>query len=89
MPADPNGAWYTSGVRVGTPALTTRGFGAAEFDATAELMVNVFQNTTPVTAASGQPGKAKYVLADGVAEATKSASADLLANHPLYPGLQL
>ena len=89
VPADPNGAWYTSGVRVGTPALTTRGFGAAEFDATAELMVNVFQNTTPVTAASGQPGKAKYVLADGVAEATKSASADLLANHPLYPGLQL
>jgi hypothetical protein len=24
-----------------------------------------------------------------VAEATKSASAELLANHPLYPGLQL
>ena len=28
VPADPNGAWYTSGVRIGTPALTTRGFGA-------------------------------------------------------------
>ena len=28
VPADPNGAWYTSGVRLGTPALTTRGFGA-------------------------------------------------------------
>ena len=27
VPADPNGAWYTSGVRIGTPALTTRGFG--------------------------------------------------------------
>src|ERR1700677_1648028 len=24
VPADPNGAWYTSGVRIGTPALTTR-----------------------------------------------------------------
>ena len=32
VPADPNGAWYTSGVRIGTPALTTRGFGADEFD---------------------------------------------------------
>jgi glycine hydroxymethyltransferase len=32
VPSDPNGAWYTSGVRVGTPALTTRGFGADEFD---------------------------------------------------------
>ena len=89
MPADPNGAWYTSGVRIGTPALTTRGFGAAEFDAVAELIVNVLQNTTPVTASSGQPGKAKYTLADGVADATKAASAELLANHPLYPGLQL
>ena len=65
VPADPNGAWYTSGVRIGTPALTTRGFGAAEFDRVAELIVNVLRNTTPVTAASGQPGKAKYVLADG------------------------
>src|SRR5919204_2296187 len=27
IPADPNGAWYTSGIRFGTPALTTRGFG--------------------------------------------------------------
>ena len=28
MPHDPNGAWYTSGIRVGTPALTSRGLGA-------------------------------------------------------------
>ena len=28
VPQDPNGAWYTSGIRIGTPALTTRGFGA-------------------------------------------------------------
>jgi glycine hydroxymethyltransferase len=89
VPSDPNGAWYTSGVRIGTPALTTRGFGAAEFDTVAELMVNVFANTTPVTASTGKPGKAKYLLADGVADATKAASAELLADHPLYPGLTL
>ena len=45
--ADPNGAWYTSGVRIGTPALTTRGFGADEFDKVAELIVNVLNDTTP------------------------------------------
>ena len=39
VPSDPNGAWYTSGVRIGTPALTTRGFGADEFDRVAELIV--------------------------------------------------
>ena len=27
IPRDPNGAWYTSGIRIGTPALTTRGLG--------------------------------------------------------------
>ena len=38
VPADPNGAWYTSGIRFGTPALTTRGFGADDFDRVAELV---------------------------------------------------
>jgi glycine hydroxymethyltransferase len=30
IPNDPNGAWYTSGLRLGTPALTTLGMGTAE-----------------------------------------------------------
>ena len=49
VPRDPNGAWYTSGIRLGTPALTTRGFGHDEFDRTAELIVEVLQNTQPGT----------------------------------------
>ncbi|HET9873568.1 MAG TPA: glycine hydroxymethyltransferase [Propionibacteriaceae bacterium] len=89
VPNDPNGAWYTSGVRFGTPALTTRGFGADEFDRVAELTVNVLKNTTPTTTAAGAPGKAKYTLADGIVESTKAASADLLDANPLYPGLEL
>ncbi|MFT4218353.1 MAG: glycine hydroxymethyltransferase [Micropruina sp.] len=89
VPNDPNGAWYTTGVRIGTPALTSRGFGASEFDRVAELIVNVLRNTTAVATAAGRPGKAKYTLADGVAEATKAASAELLDANPLYPDLQL
>ena len=89
VPADPNGAWYTSGVRIGTPALTTRGFGSDEFDKVAELIVNVLKKTAPAIASSGKPGKAKYVLAEGVAESTKAASAELLDANPLYPGLAL
>ena len=89
IPRDPNGAWYTSGVRIGTPALTSRGFGAAEFDRVAELMVDVLKQTTPVTASNGQPGKAKYTLADGVADRTKAAASELLEANPLYPGLKL
>ncbi len=89
VPNDPNGAWYTTGVRIGTPALTSRGFGASEFDRVAELIVNVLSNTTATTTAAGTPGKAKYTLTDGVAEATKAASAELLDANPLYPGLQV
>ena len=89
VPNDPNGAWYTTGVRIGTPALTSRGFGADEFDTVAELIVDVLKNTTPVTASTGKPGKAKYTLADGVAERTKAAASELLDANPLYPGLEV
>src|ERR687894_2870793 len=64
VPADPNGAWYTSGVRMGTPALTTRGFGKEEFDRVAELIVHVLQNTQPGITKAGAPSKASYQLAD-------------------------
>src|SRR5688500_3705684 len=37
IPADPNGAWYTSGIRLGTPAHTTSGFGHDEIDRCTEL----------------------------------------------------
>jgi glycine hydroxymethyltransferase len=89
VPADPNGAWYTSGVRLGTPALTSRGFGTEEFDKVAELMVDVLTNTQPGTTSAGAPSKASYVLADGVADRVHAASAEMLDAHPLYPGLDL
>jgi len=89
VPSDPNGAWYTSGIRFGTPALTTRGFGHDEFDTVAGLVVDVLSNTTPNTTKAGAPSKATYTLADGVADRTRAASADMLHKYPLYPGLEL
>jgi glycine hydroxymethyltransferase len=85
IPSDPNGAWYTSGIRLGTPALTSRGFGTEEFDRTAELIVNVLTSTSPE-----KPGaKAKYALPPEVAEKTRAGAAELLAANPLYPGIEL
>jgi glycine hydroxymethyltransferase len=89
VPQDPNGAWYTSGIRIGTPALTTRGFGHDEFDKVAELMIDVLSNTQPGVNKAGAPSKATYVLGDGVADRVKAASAEMLDKHPLYPGLEL
>jgi len=89
IPRDPNGAWYTSGVRIGTPALTTRGFDADDFDRVAELIVDVLTATSPTAAASGGASKAKYTIADGVADKTHSGAAELLDARPLYAGLDL
>jgi glycine hydroxymethyltransferase len=89
IPRDPNGAWYTSGVRIGTPALTSRGFGPAEFDRVAELIVDVLTATSPTAAASGGASKAKYTIADGVADKTHAAADEMLTANPLYPGLDL
>ncbi|WP_370287867.1 glycine hydroxymethyltransferase [Nocardioides sp.] len=89
VPADPNGAWYTSGIRIGTPALTTRGFGADEFDTVADLIVHTLENTEPGTTKAGTASKASYVLGEGVADKVRAGSAELLDKHPLYPGLDL
>ena len=88
IPADPNGAWYTSGIRFGTPALTTRGFGPAEFDRVAELVVDVLSATSPEAGPNG-PSKAKYKLVDATSDWVRSAASELLDANPLYPGLTL
>ncbi len=89
IPADPNGAWYTSGIRFGTPALTSRGFGADDFERVVELVVEVLTNTEANQGGQAGVSKAKYSLAEGTAERVRAASAELLAANPLYPGLTL
>ena len=84
VPRDPNGAWYTSGIRLGTPALTTLGMGPAELDEVADIMVTALAATTPQAGS-----KAKHQLDTSVAQACRARCADLLARHPLYPQIQL
>ncbi|MEU1606948.1 glycine hydroxymethyltransferase [Micromonospora matsumotoense] len=89
VPQDRNGAWYTSGIRIGTPALTTRGLGTAEMDVTAELIHTVLSQTTSGTNADGTPSKAKYVLDPATADKISKQATDLLATFPLYPTITL
>ncbi len=85
VPGDVNGAWYTSGIRLGTPALTTLGFGADELDEVADVLVNALRATTPTTSTA----KAKYEIDPRVAQGCRVRCADLLARHPLYPEIEM
>lgn len=89
VPNDPNGAWYTSGVRLGTPALTARGFTTADMDEVAAMITDVLQRTEPTLTKDGKPGKAKYDLATEVAAGSRERAAKLLELRPLYPGLEV
>lgn len=89
VPNDPNGAWYTSGIRLGTPALTSRGFTTSDMDEVAAMITDVLKKTTPTTTKDGKPGKAKYELAPEVADGSKDRAAKLLDLHPLYPDFEI
>ncbi len=89
IPNDPNGAWYTSGIRLGTPALTTRGLGAGEMDQIAELMHAVLSQVRPGTTASGAPSKASYQLDPALSSRIQQQAHELLAGFPLYPNVDL
>jgi glycine hydroxymethyltransferase len=89
IPNDPNGAWYASGIRVGTPALTTLGMGTSEMDEVADIMATLLKAATPTTTRSGEPSKAKYSLDDSVSADSRQRCADLLSRFRLYPEVDL
>ncbi|MGK5740905.1 glycine hydroxymethyltransferase [Micromonospora sp. URMC 103] len=89
VPQDPNGAWYTSGIRIGTPALTTRGLGTGEMDTIAELIHTVLSRTTAGANPDGTASKAKYALDPAVADKVSRQASELLTGFPLYPNVDL
>jgi len=93
LPFDPNGPWYTSGLRIGTPAATTLGMGTEEMAEIAAVIKLVVANTQPATIASGpnagKPSKAKYELDAAARDAARARIAALLGRFPVYPELDL
>jgi glycine hydroxymethyltransferase len=93
IPFDPNGAWYTSGLRLGTAALTSRGFDTDDMREIAKVVYLVLSNTKANIMTkgdnAGKPSKAKYTIdADALKEAQSRVEA-LLSKHELYPELDL
>ncbi|CAH2399330.1 serine hydroxymethyltransferase [Mesorhizobium ventifaucium] len=78
IPFDPEKPFVTSGVRLGTPAGTTRGFGQAEFREIGKLIAEVLDG---LKAANSDEGNA------AVEAAVKAKVAALTDRFPLYPYL--
>lgn len=90
IPFDINGPWYTSGVRMGTPATTTLGMGKAEMEEIADITVDILSHTTPVIAAkTGQPSKAACIVEPAALQRCQKKVQEMLARFPLYPEIEL
>ncbi|PRX33887.1 glycine hydroxymethyltransferase [Meinhardsimonia xiamenensis] len=77
IPFDTEKPTVTSGIRLGSPAGTTRGFGEAEFRQIGDWIVEVIDGL----AANGPEGNAD------VEAAVKAKVAELCAQFPIYPGM--
>lgn len=85
---DVNGPWYTSGIRLGTPATTSLGMKSSEMESIAKIMLNVLKHTKPQYSEKTQKlSKAKYDLDPKIQEESRKAVNDLLSAFPLYPEL--
>lgn len=93
LPFDPNGPWYTSGLRLGTPAVTTLGMSATEMREIAAIVKRMLAASRPTTRASGpqagQVSKARYAMDATVKSECQKRVASLLQQFPVYPNLDL
>jgi glycine hydroxymethyltransferase len=74
IPFDPEKPMVTSGIRLGTPACTTRGFGVLEFREVGELIIEVLDGL----AKNGEQGNAR------VEETVKRRVQRLTGRFPIY-----
>ena len=76
VPFDPQGPMVTSGIRLGTPAGTTRGFGEAEFRSVGDMIADVLDGLVQ----NGAEGNKE------VEKAVHDRVKDLCKQFPIYGG---
>jgi glycine hydroxymethyltransferase len=89
IPFDPNGPWYTSGLRLGTPAITTLGMGPNEMGEIASVFELVLTHTKPDVVKSGATSKAKYIIDDDAKKRARAKVDELLRRFPVYPEIDV
>jgi len=91
LPADPNGPWYTSGLRLGTAAATSLGMGKAEMEEIAEIMTLVLKGTAaaPNEKNPATKSKAKYTVNPAAKAEAIERVGKVQERFPVYPELDL
>ena len=87
IPYDVNGPWYTSGVRIGTAAVTTLGMTQQEMAKIADAIIKLLQNTKPAPDEKGGKSRAKVEIDHKILAHVQAAVKELLNSYPLYPEL--
>jgi glycine hydroxymethyltransferase len=91
LPFDPNGPWYTSGLRIGTAAITSLGMGEKEALEIGNIISLVVKNIVPAKKAgdSTRNSMINFTLKDDVKNEAKARVKTLLGKYPVYPNLDL
>lgn len=90
IPQDVNGPWYTSGIRIGTPAVTTLKMGREEMKQIAEVIFEVLKSTKPEkNATSLEISKAKAVTDEKILLKANKKVEQMLLEYRLYPELEI
>ncbi|MDR0640949.1 MAG: glycine hydroxymethyltransferase [Treponema sp.] len=91
LPFDPNGPWYTSGLRIGAAAVTTLGMGPAEMEELGAVISLVLRNTSAAPDAKNpaKKSKAHYIIAENAKKEALERVRRLLDRFPVYPELDL
>lgn len=88
IPGDPNGPWFTSGVRMGTPASTTLGMKEAQMREIASITYDFLKEAKPLPDEKTQkPSRKSATASPEVLNKARKRVADLLQDYPLYPEL--
>ena len=88
IPRDKNGAWYTSGIRIGTPAVTTLGMKTEEMKEMASIIYDLLKEAKIETVEkTGLPSKSAAMVDGPVMQRAQKRVAEILERFPLYPEL--